>query len=156
MDKIQFTNNAQPAINDTNLNLMQDNIENAINKAVEQTILFEDENGIIEDITLSETVSNFKNIEIYFTLPVTEATYNFSQKINIPNNKRVGYSLNRPTATLISDNPILQIFGGRLKVENTTITREMETFVIVNGSSGKVTNGSNETNIRIVKVIGYR
>lgn len=30
MDKINFVNDSQPAINDTNLNLMQDNIENAM------------------------------------------------------------------------------------------------------------------------------
>lgn len=35
MDKINFMNNSQPAINDTNLNLMQDNIENAISGVVE-------------------------------------------------------------------------------------------------------------------------
>lgn len=32
MDKITFKNGSQPAINDTNLNLLQTNIENAINK----------------------------------------------------------------------------------------------------------------------------
>ena len=31
MNKINFVNNGQPAINDTNLNQMQTNIENAIN-----------------------------------------------------------------------------------------------------------------------------
>ena len=31
MDKIDFVNNGQPSINDTNLNQMQTNIENAIN-----------------------------------------------------------------------------------------------------------------------------
>ena len=31
MDKITFTNGQQPALNDTNLNLLQDNIEKAIN-----------------------------------------------------------------------------------------------------------------------------
>ena len=34
MDKIDFINSQQPAINDTNLNLMQDNIERAINAQV--------------------------------------------------------------------------------------------------------------------------
>lgn len=33
MKKIKFVNGSQPAINDTNLNLMQDNIEEAINNA---------------------------------------------------------------------------------------------------------------------------
>ena len=35
MNKIDFVNNGQPAINDTNLNQMQTNIENAINGIVE-------------------------------------------------------------------------------------------------------------------------
>lgn len=34
MDKINFVNNGQPAINDTNLNQMQTNIENAINAII--------------------------------------------------------------------------------------------------------------------------
>ena len=34
MDKIDFVNATQPALNDTNLNLMQDNIERAINAQV--------------------------------------------------------------------------------------------------------------------------
>lgn len=34
MDKIDFVNSTQPALNDTNLNLMQDNIERAINAQV--------------------------------------------------------------------------------------------------------------------------
>ena len=34
MDKIDFVNNGQPAINDTNLNQMQTNIENAINSII--------------------------------------------------------------------------------------------------------------------------
>ena len=36
MDKIKFVNNGQPAINDTNLNQMQTNIENAIEEALEK------------------------------------------------------------------------------------------------------------------------
>ena len=34
MDKINFVNKGQPAINDTNLNQMQTNIENAINAII--------------------------------------------------------------------------------------------------------------------------
>jgi hypothetical protein len=34
MEKIDFVNSTQPALNDTNLNLMQDNIERAINAQV--------------------------------------------------------------------------------------------------------------------------
>lgn len=36
MDKITFKNNAQPAINDTNLNLMQDNIEKELKNKEEK------------------------------------------------------------------------------------------------------------------------
>lgn len=35
MKKINFKNNGQPAINDTNLNLMQDNIENELNAIID-------------------------------------------------------------------------------------------------------------------------
>lgn len=36
MDKINFVNKGQPAVNDTNLNLMQSNIETAISNVIEK------------------------------------------------------------------------------------------------------------------------
>ena len=41
MKKINFKNNGQPAINDTNLNLMQDNIENELNAKVNTSDLID-------------------------------------------------------------------------------------------------------------------
>lgn len=63
MDKITFTNGQQPALNDTNLNLLQDNIEKAIN-ALKPTILFQ--GTVQENFTLSDDISNYKKITIYY------------------------------------------------------------------------------------------
>lgn len=38
MDKINFKNNQEPALNETNLNQLQTNIENAINQAMIQAV----------------------------------------------------------------------------------------------------------------------
>lgn len=37
MEKINFINNSQPAVNDTNLNKLQDNVENAISETIESS-----------------------------------------------------------------------------------------------------------------------
>lgn len=62
MDKINFVNKGQPAINDTNLNKMQDNIE----KAAEGTVLYENTSGTTGDITLSnDSFTNYKRIKVF-------------------------------------------------------------------------------------------
>lgn len=69
MNKITFANGGQPAINDTNLNLMQTNIENAINALntkLDGSVLYENSEGISEgDIVLSESIANYKRLVFY-------------------------------------------------------------------------------------------
>ena len=65
MDKIDFKNGSQPAINDTNLNLMQENIEKEFGYK-SGVVLYENENGTQNDITLSQSVVDFDCIEIIF------------------------------------------------------------------------------------------
>lgn len=68
MDKITFKNGQQPALNDTNLNLLQDNIEKAINEVLAKitpTILFEGSEQ--NDFVLNDSISNYKKVIIYYT-----------------------------------------------------------------------------------------
>lgn len=51
MDKINFVNNSEPALNDTNLNLMQTNIENAINEV---------DNKIKADLVINQEIDTGK------------------------------------------------------------------------------------------------
>lgn len=51
MDKINFVNGGQPAINDTNLNALQDNVENSINALSSNVTLVELWRGTITATT---------------------------------------------------------------------------------------------------------
>jgi hypothetical protein len=67
MDKILFTNGQQPALNDTNLNLLQDNIEKAINAVLAKitpVILFQ--GSTQDDFVLSDEINNYKKVTIYY------------------------------------------------------------------------------------------
>lgn len=63
MDKITFTNGQQPALNDTNLNLLQDNIEKAIN-ALKPIVLYQ--GSTQSDFELADEISNYKKVTIYY------------------------------------------------------------------------------------------
>lgn len=80
MEKINWQNGESGGtpLSAENLNLMQDNIENAIeekqvnideqcgllNEKIVGTVLYEDETGTSGDITLNEAIENFKYFEI--------------------------------------------------------------------------------------------
>lgn len=63
MDKITFTNGQQPALNDTNLNLLQDNIEKAIN-ALKPIVLYQ--GSTQGEFELADKISNYKKVTIYY------------------------------------------------------------------------------------------
>lgn len=62
MIKIDFKNLQPPAISEQTLEVLQDNIE----KAIEGEKLYENEVGTNGDVTLGETVEDYDEIEIYF------------------------------------------------------------------------------------------
>ena len=63
MDKITFTNGQQPALNDTNLNLLQENIEKAINELKPITLYQGSTTG---DFELTDEIKNYKKVIIYY------------------------------------------------------------------------------------------
>ena len=56
MEKINFVNNQEPAINDTNLNQMQTNIENDINTRAKITSIAWKENAVIDSTNNTITI----------------------------------------------------------------------------------------------------
>jgi hypothetical protein len=78
MEKINFVNGQAPAINDTNLNAIQDNVENAINEVQEsvnglkETILYQNASGTYTNFTLNDSILNYKYFEVLFTYNGTQ------------------------------------------------------------------------------------
>lgn len=66
MDKITFVNGEAPALNATNLNQLQTNIEEAIAKMLPVVLFQNDEGTISENITLSGSVTDFSYLEIFY------------------------------------------------------------------------------------------
>lgn len=71
MDKINWINGQAGGtpLSAENLNLMQDNVEDAIDEIIDimnGTTLYENLNGTSETITLSESSANFKRIQIEY------------------------------------------------------------------------------------------
>ena len=63
MEKINFINNQAPAINETNLNQLQTNVENAINEAkpkvTENRVLVSNSDGFVSASEITDTELNY-------------------------------------------------------------------------------------------------
>lgn len=150
MDKINFVNKGQPAINDTNLNKMQDNIE----KALEGVVLYENASGSTGDITLSESAANFKYLEIFYKRYSTAGEYGTpckSEKVNNPNGKYAILNMN------YSGGDILQISAEEVQINGTKITRYSDYLMLgVNITSGEIVQHEKTTHFLIEKVVGFK
>lgn len=146
MDKINFVNGTQPAINDTNLNQMQINIENAING----TILYENEAGTNINFTLNQSEKDFKELAVYSVenyssskeqIPITRidtTNKNFSISGMVFNNTK---TCNFTTTYIIQDQQI--------KINNkASFERDYNT--------GNISGNLDINRILITKVIGYK
>ena len=77
LTKIGFNNGSQPALNDTNLNQMQTNIQTAISTLetnidveigkIEGILVYENENGSSGNIALTNNIENARYIDIEFS-----------------------------------------------------------------------------------------
>ena len=170
MEKINFENypSTQTPINGTNLNLLQNNVEddigllsnlnttdksnlvNAINESNNKTIskiLYEYEYGATGNITLTRNVSNYNSLEIIYGCD----GYYFYTKIYLPTNKNIGL-----LACYCADNTPERVY---MYTSNYTINNSSVKF---NYASNKYLTESNTVSsfgtnsyVRIYKVIGY-
>lgn len=143
MDKINFVNGSQPAINDTNLNKLQTNIENAING----TVLYENEQGTQGDIQLSDSYNNYKKFDIYSKEGSIMTCYN--------NSNEEGCNIGYPKPIAISS-VTMQVKTQQLFFKDSnTITRGIgKTIGFGNPGDGVVQNIVE--NMIITKIIGYK
>ena len=159
MDKINFQNgvSGKTPLNATNLNKMQENVEKAIddtkqtiNEKVDGIVLFEDEDGLNDEITLSETIANFNEIKIDYK--VVFSTYTARQSIRTPIKSGENVVLNG----IFSHSDTLHVHNlSRYLVSGATITKQSETESRIDNTQTVAFNGTT-SRIRISKVTAYK
>nr|DAL21447.1 MAG TPA_asm: hypothetical protein [Caudoviricetes sp.] len=142
MDKIDFKNGSQPAINDTNLNLMQKNIEKEFGYK-SGVVLYENENGTQNDITLSQSVADFDCIEIIFK----RDTGYFSGRYRNANGKTV------VATSSFFDTNSFYMYSSQLAINEDKIEYKKHGLCYV---SNNATSAGNDDNVKIVQVLGYK
>ena len=148
MEKINFENkpSTNTPINATNLNTLQNNIENAINEYLPIT-LFENESGLTGNITLNDNVSNYSFIEIIYGCD----GYYFYSKFENANGKKVGFI----TPYVSTDNGNLFLYTSNYEIFGNEINFLTCSNVYVN-TSNTIGDYGNNSYIRIYKVFGYK
>jgi hypothetical protein len=142
MNKIDFKNGSQPAINDTNLNLMQKNIEKEFGYK-SGVVLYENENGTQNDITLSQSVADFDCIEIIFK---RDSGY-FSGRYRNANGKTV------VATSSFFDTNSFYMYSSQLAINEDKIEYKKHGLCYV---SNNATSAGNDDNVKIVQVLGYK
>lgn len=142
MNKIDFKNGSQPAINDTNLNLMQKNIEKEFGYK-SGVVLYENENGTQNDITLSQSVADFNCIEIIFK---RDSGY-FSGRYRNANGKTV------VATSSFFDTNSFYMYSSQLAINEDKIEYKKHGLCYV---SNNATSAGNDDNVKIVQVLGYK
>lgn len=151
MDKINFTNGKAPAINATNLNQMQTNVEAAIETAkneLKEVVLYESE-GSKENITLNDSVENYYKIVIYYG-NLTFNRHNSTEIIN-PNGKQTTLTTNMR----YSDNNAFYTYFDDVSISGVNINQIAGGYFAVQ-TTGGIEYYYNANQISIYKVVGYK
>lgn len=142
MDKITFKNGSQPAINDTNLNSLQTNIENEINKiqqSISSTVVFEGEQNSGK-ISLNKDITSCKLIKIIY---IDEYSVYGEKTIESPVGKEIGLNtIRNGAASFIFTNLDCTISTNEITINsNKKLTMSTGTYA--------------DTTTKILKVIAY-
>ena len=146
MEKINFKDlpSTETLINSSNLNLLQDNVENAINGFV----LYENETGSNASITLSDSAANYSYIEIFFQ---AEGRYN---SIKIPNaNGKIAYL---HSANVLNGNAYYKMSNWQIDGSNINLKGSNQYRISASGASDFIDGGTGGNAIYITKVVGYK
>lgn len=155
MVKINFRNKGQPAINDTNLNQMQDNIEKDINsknatlnERIDGTVLYDNSEGIFTGTgTIKDSISNYNKI-----LVEVQGGSIFSSFVFLnPNNRNFNCIMDVETEGkwFVPSSIIFKIVEKAVTiVKNVTLT--------INSTEQTLGANNGYYKPRIVKIIGYK
>ena len=147
MTKITFTNGTTPALNATNLNQMQTNIENAIN-LLKPVTLYNNASGTTGNVTLSQTSADFEYLEIFFGDTGGNFPAYSSVKVYSPNGKRVSTVIG---ARESSSADSIRLNVRTLVISGTNINIDSYQINYVNDGGQYHSNEQ-----KIYRVLGYR
>ena len=110
-------------------------------------VLFNNDNGTTEDVTLTDSPSNYNYIEILYS----KADIYSSVKVNSPNNKQINLVI-----SYLANESTLQIKAKVIKVASNKITNVSESYLnaMINGTVSVAT--TNTWEIKIHQVLGYK
>ena len=143
---VNFENGVTP-INDTNLNKVQQDLHDEIEERKAVT-LYENAEGSIENITLNDSVLNYKTFEIEYCLGAGgQKIFCSTGKIS-SSAQKVMLQMNRAASE-----SVLQIIANLVSISGNSIIRETQTYVTI---SSKVLAGQgNDVRFKITKVTAY-
>jgi hypothetical protein len=166
MEKINFKNGQSPALNATNLNKMQTNIENEINLIVVNAInelknttkeLYTNESGTNNaTITLNDDISNYKEVEILFSMLSTNSVGVTSKRMKSVK-ALVGHQIALEGSVM---GYFKNVYGSRMysthcDISGNTLTKT-NGYTHTFSTSGAVSFSENENGIYIHRVVGYK
>lgn len=131
------------------LKKMEDNTEKAINELKEEedgTTLYENETGTTGDIALSEKLSNYKYIKVFWKV----GNNNRGEEVSVALNQNINLSLIDFTDSKI------WIHTKTMLMEDTKLTVKRYKEYSITDSSQWTPYGSSTNSIVIVKVVGYK
>lgn len=149
MDKINWINGQAGGtpLSAENLNLMQDNAEDAIDEVIDTingTTLYDNSTGTTGDVTLSQSIANMKRLRISGFHVYSDIAYHFCQEFDvILDGKTSLFAKSQDGAS--NSYACTEV----LTLNSTSITRGSQYLIPLNG------NTRIDTTIYITKVTGY-
>ena len=139
----------QTPLSSANLKKMEDNTEKAINKLKEEedgTTLYENETGTTGDIALSEKLSNYKYIKVFWKI----GDNNKSEEVLVTLDKNINLSL----IDFIDSK--IWIHTKTMLMKDTKLTVKRYKEYSITDSEQWTPYGTLINSIAIVKVVGYK
>lgn len=112
------------------------------------TVLYESENGESGNITLSDNISNYKYIKIYYRERVNHRA---SKEVLIDSS-----SLDVPLEVVFQDNDYFYISSVIYTLSGSTMTKKISGRIAINSSNVVRQNESTSVYTKIYKVVGYK
>ena len=151
--------NAEKAINENsskigeldNLNTTnKENLVGAVNEInLQKKVLYNNSSGSVDEITLSEDITDYDNIEIISTNDRNVVLQ--TVKINSPKNKKFMINYNIWDTGVLLINKIYLITTNKITPDSNSAL-----YMASNSTIGYVRHNQDNNRIKIVKVIGYK